>query len=76
MAVPRHFGPCTPLLAKSCPQTQLEAVPSSLVGVSTANVYQLLVWLPHAHFCFLLYFIFMFLFEICDCFKMAVFYSP
>lgn len=56
MAVARHFGPCSPPLPKSCPKTQLVAVPSSLVGVSSANVYQLLVWLPHAHFCFLLYF--------------------
>jgi hypothetical protein len=56
MAVAPHFGPCSPPLPKSCPKTQLEAAPSSLVGVSTANVYQLLVWHPHAHFCFLLYF--------------------
>jgi hypothetical protein len=56
MAVARHFGPCTALLSKSLPKTPLEAVPSSGAYVSTAGVYLLLSWLPHALFYFLLYF--------------------
>src|SRR4028118_1713419 len=56
MAVARHFGPCTALLSESLPQTPVGAVPSSAVCVSKAELYQLLVWLPHAPFYFLLYF--------------------
>jgi len=56
MAVVRHFGPCNALLSESLPQTQVGAVPSSAVCVSKAEVYQLLVLLPHAPFYFLLYF--------------------
>jgi hypothetical protein len=56
MAVARHFDPCSALLSESLPQTQVGAVPSSAVCVSKAEVYQLLVWLPHALFYFLLYF--------------------
>src|SRR4028118_198370 len=56
MAVARHFDPCNALLSESLPQTQVGAVPSSVVCVAKAEVYQLLVWLPHAPFYFLLYF--------------------
>jgi hypothetical protein len=56
MAVARRFGPCTALLPESLPQTQLEAAPSSAACVSNAEVCQLLFWLPHALFYFLLYF--------------------
>ena len=56
MAVAPHFGPCNALLSESLPQTQLGALPSSAVCVSKAEVYQLLVLLPHAPFYFLLYF--------------------
>src|SRR4028118_2438979 len=56
MAVARHSGPCNALLSESLPQTQVGAVPSSAVYVSKAELYQLLVWLPHAPFYFLLYF--------------------
>jgi hypothetical protein len=56
MAVAHHFGPCSALLSESLPQTQVGAVPSLAVCVSKAEVYQLLVWLPHAPFYFLLYF--------------------
>jgi hypothetical protein len=63
------------LLPESLPQTQLEAAPSSAACVSNAEVCQLLFWLPHAVLLFALLF-FMFLFEMCDCFKIAVIYSP
>jgi hypothetical protein len=56
MAVARHFDPCTALFPKSLPQTLLEAVPSSVAHVSSAGVFLLLSWLPHALFYFLLYF--------------------
>ena len=56
MAVARYFGPCTPLLSKSLPQTQLEALPSSAADGSNVGAFLLLFWLPHALFCFLLYF--------------------
>ena len=56
MAVARHFGPCSALLSESLPQTQVGALPSSAVCISKAEVYQLLVLLPHAPFYFLLYF--------------------
>jgi hypothetical protein len=44
------------LLSKSLPQTQLEALPSSAADGSNVGVFLLLFWLPHALFCFLLYF--------------------
>src|SRR4028119_1228968 len=56
MAVARHFGQCSALLSESLPQTQVGAVPSSAVCVSKAELYQLLVLLPHVRFYFLLYF--------------------
>src|SRR6476469_5554298 len=56
MAVARHSGSCSALLPKSLRQKQLATVPSSAVCVSKAGIYQLLVWLLHAPFYFLLYF--------------------